>query len=93
MVRYMAHLGRSCAPDVLLYLSYILMSETSGTPPLRPWREIARDLTHETNRQRILELSQELSLAYKAQCHTKPQSTQPPAEAKADRPMQNPNTE
>ena len=31
--------------------------------PLRPWREIARELALETDRERIFELSQELTKA------------------------------
>ena len=33
----------------------------------RPWREIARELAQETNRLRIVELSEELSEALRAQ--------------------------
>jgi hypothetical protein len=33
----------------------------------RPWREIAHDLTHESNRKRIIELSYELNLALEEQ--------------------------
>jgi hypothetical protein len=32
-------------------------------PPLRPWREISRELANETNRNRIIELHYELSRA------------------------------
>jgi hypothetical protein len=30
---------------------------------MRPWRDIARQLTHESNRERIIELSEELNQA------------------------------
>jgi hypothetical protein len=32
-------------------------------PPLRPWREISRELANETNRNRIIELHYELNRA------------------------------
>jgi hypothetical protein len=42
-----------------------LSSATDGA--LRPWRQIARELTSERNHMRILELSQELTKAMAAQ--------------------------
>jgi hypothetical protein len=32
-------------------------------PPLRPWREISRELANETNRDRIIKLHRELNRA------------------------------
>ena len=43
------------------------MEPMSNKPPLRPWRDIAREVAREQNRFRILELSRELDEALEAQ--------------------------
>jgi hypothetical protein len=40
--------------------------------PVRPWKEIARELANETNRQRITELSNELNRAIDEQTGSRP---------------------
>ena len=57
----------------------IVLNAMSGTQPLRPWREIARELASERNGQRAYELALELSRALDEQeCNSqsvkKPQS-------------------
>jgi hypothetical protein len=43
--------------------------------PVRPWKEIARELAEETNRQRITELSHELNRAIDEQTGSRPVSS------------------
>ena len=42
-------------------------SKVPEVPRLRTWREIAYEMTHETNRAKIAELSRELSEAFEMQ--------------------------
>lgn len=46
-----------------------MFPESSDQPPSRPWRDIARELAKETNRERIAELAHELNRALSEQVH------------------------
>lgn len=50
--------------------------------PSRPWRQIAKELVHETNRQRVTELSEELSRAVDEQMYANSVPGGPPVEQK-----------
>ena len=52
------------------------MSETSNTP-LRPWREIAREIVTEKNRDRLNDLAEQLNQAIETQGMGEPPATKP----------------
>jgi hypothetical protein len=75
------------------------MTTRKGMPqelsqPSRPWRQIAKDLVHETDAQRTSELSHELSRALQEQLHASAEvaPTVTPFSRKAPVPTQLPKT-
>ena len=55
-------LSTDSAPNYLLAFDSQMPTDPVP-PPLRPWREISRELANETNRNRIIELHYELNRA------------------------------
>jgi hypothetical protein len=51
---------------------FIQMSALPIPQPMQPWQDIARELARETNRERVVELSEELNRAVDEQLHHKP---------------------
>jgi hypothetical protein len=60
--RYRAAYQTEQIPQLSARLA-ILVPADPAPPPLRPWREISRELANETNRDRIIKLHHELNRA------------------------------